>query len=74
MIYLQGRSAKDVSDKTWVHGTREHLRPDTMWADERQHYNIFNIIDMPQSHRVKSIKRSRGTQRERQIIIGNNQK
>jgi hypothetical protein len=24
-----------VSDKTWVDGTREHLRPDTMWADER---------------------------------------
>lgn len=31
----QGKSPKDVSDQTWIHGTRHHLRPDTMWADER---------------------------------------
>jgi hypothetical protein len=33
--YNKGRSVKDVPDKTWIDGTRLHLRPDTMWADER---------------------------------------
>ena len=33
--YNQGRSLKDISDKTYIHGTRQYLRPDTMWADER---------------------------------------
>jgi len=33
--YNEGRTAADVADKTWVHGTRKFLRPDTMWADER---------------------------------------
>jgi len=33
--YNKGRTAANVSDKTWVHGTRVHLRPDTVWADER---------------------------------------
>jgi len=34
--YNKGRTLKDVEyDKTWVHGTRNYLRPDTMWPDER---------------------------------------
>lgn len=33
--YNVGRTVADVSDKTWVDGTRTNLRPDTMWADER---------------------------------------
>jgi len=33
--YNKGRTIKDISDKTWIDGTREHLRPDTLWADER---------------------------------------
>ena len=33
--YNMARSVRDVSDKTWVHGTRKYLRPDTMYADER---------------------------------------
>jgi hypothetical protein len=33
--YNVNRSASDVADKTWVHGTRKYLRPDTMYADER---------------------------------------
>jgi len=33
--YNVGRTPADVSDKTWVDGTRFHLRPDTMWADGR---------------------------------------
>lgn len=33
--YNKGRTPADVSDKNWVHGTRKHLRPDTMWPDQR---------------------------------------
>jgi len=33
--FNRGRDVSEVSDKTWIHGTRHHLRPDTMWADER---------------------------------------
>ena len=33
--YNKGRSMANVSDKTWVHGTRKYLRPDTMYSDER---------------------------------------
>jgi hypothetical protein len=33
--YNKGRTVAEVSDKTWIDGTRLHLRPDTMWADER---------------------------------------
>lgn len=33
--YNEGRTVANVSDKTWVHGTRTHLRPDTMYPDSR---------------------------------------
>jgi len=33
--YNEGKNVADVADKTWIDGTRLHLRPDTMWADER---------------------------------------
>ena len=33
--YNSGRTTADVSDKNWVHGIRHHLRPDTMYPDER---------------------------------------
>ncbi|KAL4430322.1 hypothetical protein ABPG74_019481 [Tetrahymena malaccensis] len=33
--YNKGRTTADVAPKTWIHGTRQHLRPDTMWADDR---------------------------------------
>lgn len=33
--YNQGRSVKDISTRTTIDGTRDKLRPDTMWADER---------------------------------------
>ena len=33
--YNKGRSVADLEDKTWLDGTRTHLRPDTMWADDR---------------------------------------
>jgi len=33
--YNIGKDASSVSNKTWVHGTRKYLRPDTLYADER---------------------------------------
>jgi hypothetical protein len=33
--YNNGRSVGDITAKTHIHGTRQYLRPDTMWADER---------------------------------------
>jgi len=33
--YNEGRTIADVADRTWADGTRHHLRPDTMWPDER---------------------------------------
>jgi hypothetical protein len=33
--YNEGRTVADVSSKTWIHGTKKHLRPDSMWADDR---------------------------------------
>lgn len=33
--YNEGRTVSDISNRTYVHGTREYLRPDTLWNDER---------------------------------------
>ncbi len=33
--YNTGRTVANVPWKTWADGTSTHLRPDTMWADER---------------------------------------
>jgi hypothetical protein len=34
--YNQNRSVKDIDgSKKKIHGTKAHLRPDTLWADER---------------------------------------
>lgn len=33
--YNKGRSISDISDKTYIHGSRKFLRPDSMWADDR---------------------------------------
>jgi hypothetical protein len=33
--YNKGITTASVSNKTHIHGTRQYLRPDTMWADER---------------------------------------
>ena len=33
--YNKGRDVSMISGKTWAHGTREYLRPDTLYADER---------------------------------------
>ena len=33
--YNEGRTVADISNKTYIHGTRKYLRPDTLWADER---------------------------------------
>ena len=33
--YNEGRTVADISNKTHIHGTRDHLRPDTLWNDDR---------------------------------------
>ncbi len=33
--YNQGRTVANVPRKTWVDGTASHLRPDSMWIDDR---------------------------------------
>ena len=34
--YNEGRTLEDVDgSKRWIDGTRERLRPDSMWADDR---------------------------------------
>ena len=33
--YNQGRSVSNVPRRTWADGTANHLRPDSMWIDDR---------------------------------------
>lgn len=33
--YNQGRSVANVPRRSWVDGTANHLRPDSMWIDDR---------------------------------------
>ena len=33
--YNKNRKVTEVAGKTWIDGTRNYLRPDTMWADDR---------------------------------------
>ena len=33
--YNKDRDVSMVSNKTWYHGSRKYLRPDTLYADER---------------------------------------
>lgn len=33
--YNKGRTVADVPLKSWQDGSRENLRPDTLWADDR---------------------------------------
>jgi len=33
--YNIGRTVANVPRKTWGDGTRQNLRPDTLWADDR---------------------------------------
>jgi len=33
--YNEGRTMADISNRSHIHGTRQYLRPDTLWADER---------------------------------------
>lgn len=33
--YNKGRTVADVPSRRWEDGSREHLRPDTLWADDR---------------------------------------
>ncbi len=33
--YNRGRTPADISNKTYVNGTKKYLRPDTIWCDDR---------------------------------------
>ncbi len=33
--YNQGRTVANVPRKTWIDGTAQNLRPDSMWIDDR---------------------------------------
>jgi len=62
--YNKGRSIKDISDRTWVDGTREHLRPDTMWADER--YSKITQAEINEAkQRIEERKKKAGVAQEK---------
>lgn len=46
--YNAGRTVSDISGKTYVHGTRKYLRPDTLWADER-----YRTVDQAEINEAK---------------------
>lgn len=39
--YNKGRSVSDLTLKTWVHGTKEYLRPDSYWNDDRYDPTVY---------------------------------
>lgn len=45
--YNAGRTVANVPRKTWVDGTSEKLRPDSMWIDDR--YVDINQADIDQA-------------------------
>jgi len=61
--YNKGRTIKDISEKTWLDGTRERLRPDTLWADER-----YTKITQTEINEAK--KRVAERQQRRQGALG----
>lgn len=57
--YNKGRDVSDVESKTWVHGTRKFLRPDTLWADER-----YSLITQEEINEAKARVRERESNTE----------
>jgi len=52
--YNVGRTVTDVSSKTWIHGTRQYLRPDSMYADER--YNKVTQAEINAARKIQTEK------------------
>jgi hypothetical protein len=53
--YNKGRTVADVPHKTWEDGTRENIRPGTLWADDRYLDITFDEIKAAKE-RVKKRK------------------
>jgi len=39
--YNQGRSLSELTPKTWTHGTKRFMRPDSYWADDRYNPTVY---------------------------------
>jgi len=60
--YNKGRSVANISTKSWADGSKDKLRPDTMWADDR-------YVDITQ----KEINEAKARLAERQLNTVNNE-
>lgn len=54
--YNKGRTIKDISSKTYGHGNRAYLRPDTMWSDERYIDVTQEEIDAAKARHIERLK------------------
>lgn len=55
--YNKGRTVRDISNRTYVHGTRQYLRPDTIWADDRYSDVTQEDIDAARVRYAERLKR-----------------
>lgn len=52
--YNAGRSVADLTPKTWRHGTKQYLRPDSYWNDDRynplvyRHAYRYDSVNFPE--------------------------
>lgn len=59
--YNQGRTVANVARKTWVDGTADKLRPDSMWIDDR--YVDITQAEIDQAkERIKARQQASGNQ------------
>lgn len=56
--YNVGRTVADVSSKTYVHGTAKHLRPDTMWNDDRYLTVTQDEIDAAKTRHTDRLRKA----------------
>lgn len=57
--YNIGRTVADVPRRTWADGSRQNLRPDTLWADDRYVDVTQKEVDEAKA-RVKARRQARG--------------
>ncbi len=57
--YNQGRTVANVARKTWVDGTASHLRPDSMWIDDR-YVDVTQAEITQAQERVKARQQAKG--------------
>ena len=57
--YNQGRTVANVARKSWVDGSADKLRPDSMWIDDR--YVDINQAEIDQAkQRVRARSEAKG--------------